>query len=479
MKKNTIRRLFGAALSFCMVFSSAGFSAFADELEEEETLIIEDFVTDFDDDGSDAENDGEDDASYGGDGAEDYNEDSQEAHDDSAVAGGGAEEHEVTVPARNIRLKMKQTNKIIIGETFQIKFGFSPLKSDDYVTYRNFHKSVVKVDENGLVTAVGYGKAKVQLETTGGRKKNVYFIVTDIFGNEGADAIKGDIEFIEFADNFAMLRAGKDFQAEPIFYPPGYYDDLTYSSSNPAVASVSASGKIKGLKAGSAVITATASNGVSGELSVTVYDDILRGIDVSKWQGDINWKTVSVSGVDFAMIRSSFGSEHTDECLDKNVKGCEKYGIPYGFYHYTYAKTAAEARQEAEFFINNIRKYSPEYPIVLDLEEEFYKKMSKNQVTEILTAFMDVIEENGYYAMLYNSPNFMKACFDIPKLEKYDIWIACWGGEERLNSLYDGRYGMWQYSSTGKVKGINGDVDLDYSYKDYAEIIRKNGLNNL
>lgn len=472
MKKNKAKRFIGALLSACMIMS-AGFTASAEDLFEVEEITIDDeFDADLPNDSS-------------GDSSENTEDETFEPAelpetDDNAVAGGaGADNHEVTIPARSIHLKTKQTNQLVIGSTFQIKYNISPVKSDDYVTYKNFNKSIVKVDENGFVTAVGYGKAKVQLKTTKGIKKNIYFIVTDENGNTDAEVVKGEITSIEFADKFAMLRVGKEFQLEPIFYPLGLYDDLTYKSSNSSIASVSATGKVKGLNAGSAVITATASNGVTAEFNVTVYSDILRGIDVSKWQGDINWKKVSISGVDFAMIRSSFGSEHVDEKLKQNVAGCEKYGIPYGFYHYTYAKTKAEAKNEAHFFLKTIKNYNPEYPVVLDIEEEFYKSMSRKQVTNVIVAFMEVLEDAGYYAMVYNSPNFIKACIDDSRLKKYDIWIACWGDEERLNSLYDGHYGMWQYSSTGSVNGINGNVDMDYSYKDYAAIIRRNGLNNL
>lgn len=475
MRKNIFGRLIGAVLSACMAFGSAGLTAFAETLEEIDTIMVDDneLTDDGDEYGGGNEDNTDDD--YG-----DFFDEVPAVDDDGAVAGGFEDDyHEVTLPARNIRLKVKQTNNLEIGETFQIKYAFTPLKSDDYVTYRNFNKSIVKVDQDGLVTAVGYGEAKVQLETSGGRKKNVYFVITNEDGDENAFPEKGDITGLEFGDSFIMLRAGKTFQTDVIFYPLGYYADLIYSSENPGVADISASGKITGIGAGSTVITASAPNGVKAEMNITVYDDILRGIDVSKWQGNINWKKVSVSGIDFVMIRSSFGSEHVDEMLDKNVEGCEKYGIPYGFYHYTYASTPEEAEKEARFFLKQIRGFSPEYPVVLDIEEEFYKKMSKKQVTAIIEAFMDVLEDAGYYAMVYNSPNFIKACINESKLKKYDIWIACWGDEERLDSLYDGHYGMWQYSATGKVNGINGDVDLDYSYKDYAEIVRRNGFNNL
>lgn len=457
-----------------MAFGSAGLTVFAEELEDVDTIMS---------DGADLTEDGEApdvDADTDGGGQDDPDVEAPAVEDDNAVAGGfDSDYHEVTLPARNIRLKVSQTNTIEIGKTFQIKYAFTPLKSDDYVTYRNFNKGVVKVDQDGLVTAVGYGEAKVQLETSGGRKKNVYFVVTGSDGDVEAEPERGEVTDIEFADSFIMLRAGKSFKTDVIYYPLGLYADLTYSSSDTGVARVSADGKITGVSAGSAVITAMTENGVKTEMSVTVYDDVLRGIDVSKWQGNINWKKVSVSGVDFVMIRSSFGSEHTDEMLDKNVKGCEEYGIPYGFYHYTYATTPAEARREAKYFLKQIKGYNPEYPIVLDIEESFYKEMSRKQVTDIIVAFMEVVENAGYYGMVYNSPNFIKACINEKTLKKYDIWIACWGDEDRLAALYDGHYGIWQYSSTGRVNGINGDVDLDYSYKDYASIIRKGGYNNL
>lgn len=459
--------LFAAA---CMLFSIAGFSVYADELEALETLTDETYV----DDDDEVPFDGEEET-----GGEESSEAETGSDKEIDAAAGSFNEgnREVTIPARNIRLKTPQKNKVVLGKTFQIVFKFSPLKSDDYVTYRNFNKNVVRVDENGLVTAIGYGTAKVQIEATSGVKKNIYFTVTDENGNTHADLVKGDAESVDFVDKFAMIRVGKTFQIEPIFYPLGIYDNVTYKSSNSNVASVTSSGLVKGLKAGSATIYVTAASGASAELSITVYDDLLRGIDVSKWQGTINWKKVSSAGVDFVMIRSSYGSHHTDEMLDKNVKGCEKYGIPYGFYHYTYAKSASEARTEAKYFLKTIKGYDPEYPIVLDIEEEYFKKMSRKKVTDIIVAFMEVVEEAGYYAMIYSSPNFINGYVDASRIAKYDIWIACWGDEERLNSYYDGHYGMWQYSATGKVKGIDGDVDMDYSYRDYAAVIKKKGLN--
>lgn len=397
---------------------------------------------------------------------------------DKAIAGGVDElNYEVMNPAKNLYLKVPQKNKIILGSTFQIMYRLSPKKSDDFVTYKNFNKDVVKVNEDGLVTAIGYGEARVQLKTSSGKGKYVYFTVTDINGISQTELKKGEATAIELPDKFKMIKKGDSFQITPVFYPLGIYDNVTYMSSTPDVVSVSQTGAVTALKAGTAVVTVTTDDGISAALNITVYNSLFKGIDVSKWQGDIDWGKVSADGVDFAMIRSSYGSKNTDTKLKKNVSGCEKNGINYGFYHYTYAESVAEAREEARYFLKTIKNYDPTYPVVLDIEEEHFKKMSRKKVTDIIVAFVEVIENAGYYAMVYSSPTFFNDYTNISRLVDYDIWIACWGDEDRLNFYYDGHYGMWQYSSTGNINGIDGDTDLNYAFKDYAAVIKKNGLN--
>ncbi|MBQ8435823.1 MAG: hypothetical protein IJX24_07440, partial [Oscillospiraceae bacterium] len=169
-----------------------------------------------------------------------------------------------------------------------------------------------------------------------------------------------------------------------------------------------------------------------------------------------------------------------DEKLKVNVKGCEKYDIPYGFYHYTYARNVNESKKEAKFFLNTIKNYSPEYPVVLDIEESFYERMSKKQVTDIICTFVEELEAAGYYAMIYSNAKFFEDNTVIERLKDYDIWVACWGDEEKLESSYSYHYGMWQYTDDGEIPGIDeNEVDLNYAYKNYAERIRRFGLNNL
>lgn len=415
--------------------------------------------------------------------------------EDDAVAGNASDDvREVAVPARKLYLVGSSTVKLKIGGTYRIKYKLTPKNSDDYVVFKNYSGSVVQVDADGLVTAIGYGEARVRLKTTSGEKYDVYFIVEkedqeppqdgsgDIDDSDDIDDIYEiieikDIEYIKLADKIAMIRAGKKIQIEPILYPLGADGVLTYTSKNPSIASVSQSGMVTGVSDGTTTVTVTAENGASAEFTVTVYSNVFRGIDVSKWQGDINWKKVYSSGVDFAIIRSSYGKEHVDEKLEANVAGCQKNGISYGFYHYTYAASVKEARKEARFFLNTIKKYKPDYPIVLDIENDHFKSMSRKKVTDILIAFMTELENAGYYATVYSYANFFRDHVDMSRIKQYDVWVASWGDEDKLNSVYDGPYGMWQYSAVGRVNGINGDVDLDYAFKDYPKKIRKNGLN--
>lgn len=471
-------------LSLCMIFSMAGFSVFADEINDidEFPATAEDIKEADENTENNTEDFTENENTENGvenDGGISENDTSAEQLD---VAAGHSNEDqkEVTMPARSIRIKGAQKVTVVIGSTYKIDYSIYPLKSDDYVTFRSLNKTVVKVDQDGLVTAVGYGTAKVQVATSKGKKQNVYFTVTDESGDDDPEITYEEITSIELIDQMAMIRVGKQIQIEPILYPLGSQDTLTYTSQNESIAKVSSNGLVTGVGTGSTIITVTAeSSGVYAQFIVTVYNDVLRGIDVSKWQGDIDWKKVSMSGIDFAMIRSSFGNMHTDEKLAANVAGCEKYGIPYGFYHYSYADSVEEARKEARFFLSVIKNYSPEYPLVLDIENDHFKSMSRKQVTNIIIAFAKELENAGYYVSIYSFAKFFNDYVDMSKIENYDIWIACWGDEERLNSFYDGPYGMWQYSATGSVNGIDGDVDLDYAYKDYADRIRKAGLNNL
>jgi glucan-binding YG repeat protein len=196
---------------------------------------------------------------------------------------------------------------------------------------------------------------------------------------------------------------------------------------------------------------------------------VAKGIDVSKWQGEVDWKQVKEDGIEFVMLglgRYRNGTAIPDPKFEYNIKNALVNGIKVGVYLYSEATTEEEARAEADYVLDQIDGYQISYPVAFDMEDEVHKSMTNKQRTDITIAFLEVIEEAGYYPMIYASESWFTYNMDLTRLTKYDKWIARWAGTVTLSPM-----SMWQYSSTGKVKGINANVDLDYTYKDYSKLI--------
>lgn len=210
---------------------------------------------------------------------------------------------------------------------------------------------------------------------------------------------------------------------------------------------------------------------------------MLKGIDVSEFNGVIDWAAVKASGkVDFAIIRSGLGWTDGDIALrrDKrfieNIRGCEENGIPYGIYHYSYCLKPENARKEAQYVVRLLKDAGakPLYPIWLDLEDNAQIPLGKTALTRLAADWLDEIEKAGYYTGIYSYRSFFEQYLDMNKLAKYDVWLA---EVDVAAPKYRGAYGMWQYSWKGVISGISENVDLDYAYPDYPEIIQNNGLN--
>lgn len=202
-----------------------------------------------------------------------------------------------------------------------------------------------------------------------------------------------------------------------------------------------------------------------------------KGIDVSKWNGNINWSKVKNAGIDFAMIREGFGVKNPnqiDKKFKENILGAKNSGVNIGVYHYSYACSAEEATDEAHFCLENIQDLQPEYPVVIDIEDKSQLKLTTHERTDIVKAFCEEIEKAGYYAMFYCNLNWLNNYLYKDELtQKYDLWLAQWNIGSPSHEC-----GIWQYSSTGNIDGTNGYVDLNISYKNYPEIIKNKGLNH-
>ncbi|MDE5558977.1 MAG: hypothetical protein K2J32_15030, partial [Ruminococcus sp.] len=195
---------------------------------------------------------------------------------------------------------------------------------------------------------------------------------------------------------------------------------------------------------------------------------VAHGIDVSEHHGIIDWNKVKASGkVDFAIIRAGYGKEisQVDKQFERNYSECKRLNIPVGAYWYTYAVTAEEAKQEASVFLRTLAGKSFEYPVAFDIEE----KSNLIRASELCEAFCSELEKSGYYTAVYSFKSAFENNITSDITEKYDTFLSHIGVEQ---TDYSGDYGLWQYSWTGRIDGISGDVDLDYAYKDYPEIIK-------
>lgn len=198
-----------------------------------------------------------------------------------------------------------------------------------------------------------------------------------------------------------------------------------------------------------------------------------KGIDISRWQGNPDFSQVR-NDVDYVIIQAGYGkyASQKDISWNYNISNCKKNNIPVGVYWYSYAKSVDDARAEAKACLEVIKGYKFEYPIYYDLEEGL-DSLGRSLVSNIAIAFCTELEKNGYFAGIYISRSPAQSYLTDDVSKKYALWLAEYGPQ--LN--WSGPVGMWQYSSTGRVSGINGKVDMNYCYEDYPTLIKNAGLN--
>lgn len=198
----------------------------------------------------------------------------------------------------------------------------------------------------------------------------------------------------------------------------------------------------------------------------------VAGLDVSTWQGTgINWNSVKSSGRDFAIIRGGYGTGNIDNTFEVNYQNAHAAGVDLGFYWYSYASNGAQATGEANSILSILSGKKFEYPIYYDIEEQSI--FSSGNTNQIAKNFCAVLEQHKYFCGIYSSKSQLDSYFSSEVKNRYSIWVAQWSS----SCTYSGPYGIWQYSSTGSVPGISGNVDLDYAYEDFPTIMKQAHLN--
>ena len=201
----------------------------------------------------------------------------------------------------------------------------------------------------------------------------------------------------------------------------------------------------------------------------------IKGIDVSAWQGKIDWKTVADYGMGFAILRITEAGNVVDSQFENNLAGCNKYNIPVGVYKYSYAMTIAEIQREARKVVSTLNGRRIQFPVFLDLEYNNQRSLGSESIHKMADAFREIVEAAGYKFAIYCNVDWYENVI-CSHLKKYDFWIARYPANDDgwLQERLRPDFGVgWQYSSKAKIPGISGTVDRNVFYKDYSEEIEK------
>ena len=199
----------------------------------------------------------------------------------------------------------------------------------------------------------------------------------------------------------------------------------------------------------------------------SINNVLFRGIDVSRWQGDINWSQVAADDVSFVMLGTrSKGA--VDPYFHRNIQQASAAGVKVGVYIYSLAMTPEMAVEEANFVLNLIHDYPVSYPVAFDMEDSTQGTLSKDELAAIANAFCGRISEAGYYPVIYANDNWLANKLDMSKMN-YPVWVARYSAKPAYQNPV-----MWQATSTGAVNGISGNVDIDFQFKDFTSVIPAN-----
>lgn len=194
-----------------------------------------------------------------------------------------------------------------------------------------------------------------------------------------------------------------------------------------------------------------------------------KGIDVSSWQGKINWDKVKAAGIEFAFVRVGHGTDPLDSYYKYNLSEAKRVGIPVGVYFYSTTTSTTQSVKDARTVINAIRGYKISYPVVVDMESSTQLGLTDTQRSNIALAFMKEVKKAGYYPMFYCNEDWYRNYLNTGLLAGYDRWVA------RYASTYDTsiKRQVWQCTSSGRVDGVppENTVDLDFAFVDYTKII--------
>lgn len=382
------------------------------------------------------------------------------------------------VVAGDLSLKVNADKaEVLVGETYTIVPTVENYVKDKTVKYTVDKKEIATVDDKGVVTGVAKGTAIITVTTVENGKDSKPLTATvtiTVKPNPKKDTTTllkdaaGNQVFIKDASGKYVQAKWADYYTATAFYIEAEptYVYYGWQTLNGKTYFFDENGKkVTGEQVISGVKYNFASDG-----SLSMNGGVL-GIDVSKWQGTIDWNAVKSSGISFVVIRCGYRGSSTgvlvkDPMFEANIKGATKAGLKVGLYFFSQAVNEKEAVEEASMAIALAKDYKISYPIFIDTEWTSGGRangISKDTRTAVCKAFCETIKSAGYTPGVYACKSWYQDSLNVSSLNGYKIWLAQYASQPTYSSRYD----MWQYSDKGKVNGISTNVDMNISYLGY------------
>ena len=373
-----------------------------------------------------------------------------------------------------IKVKLDQTNLTLkVGENLTLKAEVTPEGKN--ISWSSSREQVATVNKNGKVVAVAEGETEITA-TADGKSATCKVTVSKAEKEtnkkeDGKKALKD-----KNGNQIYVLKDGNYVEATAA----DYYEQTKFYKKNTGNAQYKYTGwqnldgktyffDKNGNKVTGEQVIQGAKYSFNSDGSLNTGSGIL-GIDVSTWNGSIDWNKVKNSGVSYVIIRTGFrgstqGALVEDNKFKQNIQGATNAGLKVGVYFFSQAVNEVEAVEEASMVLSQVKGYQLSYPVFIDVEPSGGRadKIDAGTRTKVVNAFCQTIQNSGYKAGIYANKTWFSEKLNTSALSGYKIWLA----QYNTHVTYTGRYDMWQYSEKGKVNGISGNVDMNLSYLSY------------
>ena len=338
-----------------------------------------------------------------------------------------------------------------VGEKYDLNSSIPNNTAAYYRLYYSNNTAIAPVQKaGGLVTAKTAGTTTIRCKLNNGKEATCKVTV------------KSAPSRVTVSDKSATLKVGQSKTLKATLNNNAYSYRSTWTSSNTYVATVNSTGKISAKSQGTATITYKTYNGKTASCKLTVSGSAAKCIDVSTWQGSIDFKKVKSAGYDYVIIRAGYGKEKSqkDNMFETNYKKAKSAGLKVGAYWFSYAMSPSTATAEADACLSCIKGKKFELPVYYDMEYQPAMSTSNSNYTKMAVNFCNKLKSNGFKSGVYSSASVYDYLLNRTTLKNngISIWNAEWYTKPSITC------DVWQYSDNGRINGISTNVDLDYIY---------------